>query len=341
MPTPSSSAAALRVLTASSGVLARGDDIDTTVDTILGATALGVGADVAAVFLLDPDRDVLILAAVRGMPEQAWAAFEAEVAADPDHPIARAARDVAPVVGRVGAAPDGATMTGADLPLVVSRDGIDLALGVASFGWSGERPIGDDEAAVLASAADLIATAMDRARLTSLVHERSEWLERLAQSDPLTGLANQRTLGRVLELELARAGRQGGDVSVAVFDVDAFAAVNEAGGRSAGDAVLRRVAEVLGGSVRLVDTIARSGADEFVVVAPGSAGATVAQRVIDGVAAAAAADGSGVSVSAGVAHFPGDGTTAEQLLGAARAALDAARAAGRGRLASTTPAPAT
>jgi diguanylate cyclase (GGDEF)-like protein len=108
----------------------------------------------------------------------------------------------------------------------------------------------------------------------------------------------------VLELELARAGRQGGEVSVAMFDVDGFAAINETDGRAAGDAVLRRVAEVLGGSVRLVDTIARTGADEFVVVAPGSAGSTVAQRVIDGVAVAATTDGTAASVSAGVAHFP-------------------------------------
>ena len=201
--------------------------------------------------------------AVHGLPDETAVALEAAVNADPDHPIVRAARDVARSIGRAGSAADGPATTGVDLPLVVARDGIDHTLGVATFGWPGERRIDEHEATVLAAAADLIATAMDRARLTSLVHERSEWLERLAQSDPLTGLANLRTFGRVLELELARAGRQGGDVSVAVFDVDDFTAVNEAAGRTAGDDALRRVAEVLGGSVRLVDTIARTGGDEF------------------------------------------------------------------------------
>lgn len=335
MSTGSGTAGPLRVLAAGASALARGGNIDATVEAILRAAAEAAEAPVAAVFLQDPDLGSLQLAAVRGMPEEAAVAFADEVAGDPEHPIARAAREGTPAVGRVGATPDGSTMTGADLPLVVVRDGIDLALGVASFGWFGEHRIDDDEAMLLAAAADLVAAAIDRARLTSLVHERSEWLERLAQSDPLTGLANLRTLSRVLELELARAGRQGGDVSVAVFDVDSFAAVNAAGGRAAGDAVLRRVAEVLGSSVRLVDTIARSGADEFVVVAPGSAGGIVARRIIDGVAAAAEADGSGISVSAGVAHFPADGTTADDLLGAARVALDSARTAGRGRLAST------
>lgn len=335
MSTEEGTAGPLRVLSASAGALARGGDIDATVEVLLRVVADATDAAVAAVFLLDPDRGTLQLASVRGMSEEAAVAFADEVAGDPEHPIARAARHVAPAIGRSGKTPDGSTMTGVDLPLVVARDGIDLALGVASFGWPGERRIADEEATMMAAAADLVATAIDRARLSSLVHERSEWLERLAQSDPLTGLANLRTLGRVLELELARAGRQGGDVSVAVFDVDDFAALNATGGRLAGDAVLRRVAEVLGGSVRLVDTIARSGADEFVVVAPGSAGAVVAQRVIDGVAAAAQTDGSGVSVSAGVAHFPADGTTADDLLASARLALDAARATGRGRLSST------
>ncbi len=332
MSTDADPVSALGALATSAGLLARSDDIDATVDAILGAATTAVGADIAAVFLRDPDRDTLELATIRGLSDAAAAALAAQVTGDPDHPIARAARDMTPTIGRPGATPEGAAMTRADLPLVVARDGIDMALGVVSFGWSGERRIAADDATLLTTVADLIATAVDRARLTSLVHERSEWLERLAQSDPLTGLANLRTLGRVLELELARAGRQGGEVSVAVFDVDDFAALNASAGRAAGDAVLRRVAEVLGGSVRLVDTIARTGADEFVVVAPGSAGATVAQRVIDGVRATAQADSSGITVSAGVAHFPSDGTTGDALLGAARAALEAARRGGRGRL---------
>ena len=139
---------------------------------------------------------------------------------------------------------------------------------------------------VLQAIADLAAVAVDRARLGSLAAERSEWFERLAHTDPLTGLANTRTLGRVLELELARAARQGGEVSVALIDVDGLTGVNEASGHEAGDDVLRAVATVLAESVRLVDTVARYGGDEFVLIAPGAAGMTVAQRVLDGVAGA-------------------------------------------------------
>ncbi|HEY4752273.1 MAG TPA: GGDEF domain-containing protein, partial [Candidatus Limnocylindrales bacterium] len=135
------------------------------------------------------------------------------------------------------------------------------------------------------------------------------------------GLANARTVRRVLELEVARAQRQGSDVSVAVFDVDGFSRLNEESGSRAGDQVLRQVASIVAANVRLVDTIGRVGADEFVLVAPGSAGVTVARRIIDGVGKLDPVEGHPVSVSAGVARFPQDGTDADSLLAAARTAL--------------------
>jgi diguanylate cyclase (GGDEF)-like protein len=157
-----------------------------------------------------------------------------------------------------------------------------------------------------------------------LATERAEWLERVALTDPLTGLANARTVTRVLDLEVARAERQGGEISVAVFDVDGFRELNATAGARAGDQVLRQVASVLAESVRLVDTIARTGGDEFVLVAPGPAGVTVARRVLDGVARLAPVEGAAVSVSAGVARYPVDGTSAEVLIAAARGAVEGA-----------------
>ncbi len=85
--------------------------------------------------------------------------------------------------------------------------------------------------------------------------------------------------------------------------------------------MLRQVAAVLADTVRLVDTVARTGGDEFVVVAPGSAGVTVARRVLDGIAGLESIEGHPVSVSAGIARFPQDGSDGESLLAAARAAL--------------------
>ena len=139
---------------------------------------------------------------------------------------------------------------------------------------AGRRPtsVGDDEPP--SSTALAARRRRDRPGPARLDRRRAtEWFERIAHTDPLTGLANDRTFARVLELELARAGRQGGEVSVAIFDVDGFAATNASAGHEAGDDMLRAVAAVLAGSVRLVDTVARFGGDEFVLVAPGSAGA--------------------------------------------------------------------
>ena len=90
---------------------------------------------------------------------------------------------------------------------------------------------------------------------------------------------------------------------------------------------------MLAESVRLVDTVGRIGGDEFVLVAPGSAGLTVAQRVLDGIAALPAVAGRPCRVSAGVARFPVDGADAEALIAAATDALSARAREGAGHVA--------
>jgi diguanylate cyclase (GGDEF)-like protein len=220
------------------------------------------------------------------------------------------------------------------VPLVVGRGGIDRAVGVLGVGWTRERPGVTGTPGLADSLADLAALEIDRSYLAAGMAERAEWLERLAHIDPLTGLANRRTFDRVLELELARAARQQSEVAVAAFDVDAFRATNDAIGRAAGDDVLRAVAAVLAEQVRLVDTVARIGGDEFVVIAPGSGGPAVADRVIRAIRALPTVGGRSVSVSAGIARFPNDGANADEVLAAALDALELARAGGQGAVAS-------
>jgi diguanylate cyclase (GGDEF)-like protein len=312
----------LSVLSAGAAALARAHDLDTALAVIVEAGAAATGAAMAAVFAQDPDRNRLELLLTLGIADDAVEAFEADVVANPEHPTHHAALDRTGSLGRLGQTPDGATMTGADLPLVVAAGGsVEACVGVLTYGWPGEHTIDTDEEALLVAVADLAAAAIATFRTSSMAAERSEWLERVALTDPLTGLANARTVSRVLDLEVARAQRQGTEVSVALFDVDAFRALNAAAGARAGDQVLRQVATVLAESVRLVDTIARIGGDEFVLVAPGSAGVTVAKRVMDGIARLDAVGDHAISVSAAVARFPQDGTDAESLLAAARGAL--------------------
>ena len=334
----------LHVLSASADALARAADLDDALGTLLGTAADALGARAGAIYLQDPDRAGLEPLLAVGLDEAGLGRLGggAEESGDP---VATAARertrvdaDAAAELGAFGRA--SGCGSAAFRPLVASRGGIDLPGGVLVLGWDGDRALTPDEDALLGAIANLAAVAIDRWRLGSLVAERAEWFERVAHSDPLTGLANQRTFARVLELELARAGRQGGEVSVALVDVDDFQATNSSAGHEVGDDVLRAVASILAESVRLVDTVARHGGDEFIVVAPGSAGMTVARRILAAVGSLPRVDGRPVSVSIGVARFPVDGTTSDELIAAAQAALEVARGAGRGEVAESSPQPA-
>jgi diguanylate cyclase (GGDEF)-like protein len=314
----------LAVLSAGAAALARSNDLDGALSAIVEAGAAATKAPIATLFSNDPDRSRLELLLTIGMTDEQGAGFETTVAEDPSHPIHRAALDRTGSLGRTWTAQDGSSMTFADLPLVVAGGGVEACVGVLSFGWEGDYRVDGTDEVLLVAVADLAAAAIASFQTSSMATERAEWFERVAHTDPLTGLSNARTLARVLELEVARAQRQGSEVSIAMFDVDGFTALNQASGSRAGDQVLRQVASVLAETVRLVDTVARTGGDEFVVVAPGSAGVTVARRVLDGIASLEAIEGRPVSVSAGIAHFPQDGPDAESLLAAARAALEGA-----------------
>ena len=308
--------------------------LEAMLDGVLAAAVAGLAPSMGAIFVSDPDRPGLQLVASHGMDEGATAGLSTAVN-DPADPFTTAAvtRD-----GDVRSRGDSGGRLGLRRRLPppgrVGSGGVDTVLGAIGFGWPAPRALDATEQETLTALAGLAALAVDRTRLASTAAERSEWFERMAHTDPLTGLANERTVGRVLELELARAGRQGSEVSFAMFDVDDFRATNQEGGHEAGDDVLRRVAAVLAESVRLVDTVGRIGGDEFVLVAPGSAGAMVARRIIDGIAALPAVGGRQITVSAGVARFPVDGTDAAGLIAAATDGLARARAEGRGSVAS-------
>ncbi len=323
-------------LSAAIAAVGGGGDLDATLAGVLAVGVDVLGPSIGAIFLSDPDRAGLVLAAVHGMPEPAAAGLAADVH-DPANPFSQAALGRTTDFAREGVMADGTAFVGAYLPLVVTSAGVDVVLGSIGLGWPAARTLSDAERGFLTALTGLAALAVDRARLSSTAAERSEWFERMAHTDALTGLANERTVSRILELELARAGRQASEVSLALFDVDDFRATNASEGHEIGDDILRQVAAVLAESVRLVDTVGRIGGDEFVLVAPGSAGAMVSRRVLDAIVALPAVAGKAVSVSAGVAIFPADGIDSESLIAAAKAALDRARAAGAGSVAETQP----
>lgn len=321
-------------LAAAIEAVALAGDLELALDRVLAAAA-GLEPAMAAVLVQDPDRPGLQVVATHGFDPAAIEQL-ARDASDPASPFTEATVGRRATFEREAATPDGSVFVGAYLPLIVSSGGVEVSLGSLGLAWAAPHAVGPEDRRFLTTLASLAAVAVDRARLSSTAAERSEWFERMAHTDPLTGLANERTVARILELELARAARQGGEVSLAMFDVDDFQATNLDGGHEAGDDVLRRVAAVLAESVRLVDTVGRIGGDEFVLVAPGSAGMTVAHRVLEGITGLPAIAGRPITVSAGVARFPVDGADADSLIAAASDALARARGTGRGRVAAGT-----
>lgn len=157
--------------------------------------------------------------------------------------------------------------------------------------------------------------------LTAAVSERKRveaQLRHLAVSDALTGLGNYRQLTTVLEAEIQRSQRTERRFAVVFLDVDRLKQINDRHGHVVGSRALCRVAEVLRGSCRAVDTAARFGGDEFALVLP-EADAAAAERVVQRIGERLAQDSERprVAASLGVAVYPQDGDTVEALLGAA------------------------
>ena len=154
-------------------------------------------------------------------------------------------------------------------------------------------------------------------------HSRAEEeVRRLAVTDPLTGLANYRRLLDALNTEIKRYGRSQRSFAVLMFDLDGLKKINDAYGHLVGSQALCRLANILQILGREIDTAARYGGDEFVVVLPETefeAARQVAQRISQRVKN----DGEEptISVSTGVATFPQDGRTIDELLNAADHAL--------------------
>ncbi len=153
---------------------------------------------------------------------------------------------------------------------------------------------------------------------------RFEQTQLESHTDPLTGLANRRSLDRQFQLGLDRATRRDEAVSLIVFDLDRLKEINDTYGHEAGDRALRAIGSVLGSMAGEEDVCARFAGDEFVVLLWNSTPAHEARRVRElqnAVAVYPFEPRAGVrvslSISAGPARFPMDGRTFEELLAAA------------------------
>jgi diguanylate cyclase (GGDEF)-like protein len=255
-------------------------------------------------------------------------------AADAD--TARALADRQPVLMRGVAASLAGLLPGARscllAPLVLEDEDGAFIEGLLALGWNEAKPPVESAPDAVLAIADLAAVTIRQARLRNSMWEQSDHADRLSHTDRLTGLANRVTFERMLELEIARATRQGSPLAVAVLDVDGLSQISEQKGARVADEVLRHVAAAIADRVRLLDTVARFGDDEFVVIAPGDAGGIVALRLRDAIAELPPVGDTTISVSAAVVHHPADGATGTELVAASEAALAQAKSAGPGAI---------
>ncbi len=180
----------------------------------------------------------------------------------------------------------------------------------------------------------LLQTFMGIMAVTSLVlaaevteHKRAEeHAQQLATSDALTGLANYRRLLDALDQEIKRYGRAGKSFAVLLLDLDGLKKINDAHGHTVGNRALCRLANILEMHSREIDTAARYGGDEFVVVLPETE-AEAARHVAERIGEQLSSDGEEppLTVSVGTAVYPRDARTIEELLRAADRALYGAK----------------
>lgn len=147
-----------------------------------------------------------------------------------------------------------------------------------------------------------------------------------ARTDALTGLLNHQAFSEELELELERARRYHRDLALVFCDIDSFKQVNDTLGHLEGDKVLEQIAACLRTTIRGSDFAGRLGGDEFgvcLVETDLKSGHAFLERLERNVAGLSHSGDlpRGVTVSAGVAHFPADGTHSEELLRRADARL--------------------
>jgi diguanylate cyclase (GGDEF)-like protein/PAS domain S-box-containing protein len=157
--------------------------------------------------------------------------------------------------------------------------------------------------------------------------------------DPLTGLFNRRYMEESLEREVLRVKRRGASLGVIMMDLDHFKRFNDTFGHKAGDAMLSALADVLKKHTRREDIVCRYGGEEFLVILPETSleltreRAELLREVVSQLQLEYLGQSLGaITISLGVAAFPEHGSTGEEIILAADAALYHAKKKGRNRV---------
>jgi len=311
-------------------IVASGDS--TQIGKLLTDSAVtDLGAEGAAVFLLDSNSSELICIAASGGLEELGAI---SLGANPDENIRRAM-----ATGRIVSfkRSGGACLLGdfrvegwVIFPIKGSKGTIGFLISEIN-----DKDISDTMAILTNHGAIML----DNLALLDESRALSERMEKMAITDHLTGLNNQRYFKDRIDSELARAKRYDLQLSMLVIDVDRFKSINDSLGHLAGDAVLKEISRRIVDTVRLSDVVARYGGDEFVVLlteTDKTAAKTVAEHIRKSVSdMPVAIDGETIimSLSIGVASFPSPNVeNCEELFKEADNAMYRSKKSGRNRV---------
>ncbi len=207
------------------------------------------------------------------------------------------------------------------IPMVVYSD----VIGVINVtNKQDQKEFSDEDVQMLKAVADQAAVAVNKAQLWDM-----------AVTDSLTGLYVRRYFMAKLQEEIRRAERYNRVISIVMADLDQFKNVNDSYGHDAGDRVLQAIGNFLQNNIRDVDIVARYGGEEFVMMIPEAAqeaAFSLSERLRHQISRIEFDDIPSITISLGVATYPFDGSTLEDLIKKADAAMYAAKQAGRNRV---------
>jgi len=201
------------------------------------------------------------------------------------------------------------------------------------------EPCDEDELSAVINARLRTKTEWDDLKQTTRqLREMLTRVETLANVDSLTGLFNRRRFEAVIDKEFKRSIRYNIPLSCLMLDIDHFKKVNDTFGHAVGDVVLRETVKIIQSNIRDVDTVARWGGEEFIIMSPNTQknnALVVADRIRKSMAAQSfqSVGDKKITISIGIADIPDPAiNTREQLINAADQALYDAKKSGRNRV---------
>ena len=205
----------------------------------------------------------------------------------------------------------------------------DQLFGVLCLGYPAPAVLSEEDMSYIRDYADRVGVALSAAAREGQLYQQ-------ARTDALTELPNRFFFLDQLKLDIVQAQRAGGKLAVLFIDLDRFKSINDSLGHSAGDQLLRKTAARLRQCVRDGDTVARLGGDEFTILISPLKSTKTASAVAEHVLAALSNPffieklENVVSASIGIAVYPSDGASAEELMRNADTAMYRAKDSGRG-----------